>query len=117
MSATKTNDAFWWSLFGAGGTLTALLLPAHILLFGIAIPLGMVAAPEYEGFLDLVRHPLARIYFFVLISLSLMHWAHRFRFLMDDLFHIENWKMAVATGCYGLAVAGTLLAAYLVLSL
>ena len=36
-----------WLLFSAGGVVAALVLPVLLVLFGVAIPLGWVAAPDY----------------------------------------------------------------------
>ena len=56
----KGITPFWWSLFGAGGTVSALLFPIHILLIGLAIPLKWVDAPDYETLHNLVTYPLTR---------------------------------------------------------
>ena len=97
----KSNEPIWWSLFSAGGVVAALLIPIHILLFGIAGPLGMLPADtlEFSRMQALLAHPLTRLYCFVLISLPLFHWAHRFRFTLVDL------------GLHGAAIAGTIVAA------
>ena len=108
----KGITPFWWSLFGAGGTVSALLFPIHILLIGLAIPLGWVDAPDYETLHGLVTHPLTRLYLFVLISLPLFHWAHRFRYTLYDLFQLKTGTQLIAVACYGAALIGTFTAAY-----
>ncbi len=114
---TKSNEAFWWLLFGGGGTVAAFLAPLHILLTGIAAPAGWVGqAFEYNRALALVSHPVTRLYLFVLISLPLFHWAHRFRFTVIDL-GLRGGQRAVAVICYGSAIIGTLLAAVVLLRL
>ncbi|MGH2399043.1 MAG: hypothetical protein ACRDF6_04290, partial [bacterium] len=40
MSAKRTTEPLWWLLFAAGGTVAAFLLPAQVLLTGLAAPLG-----------------------------------------------------------------------------
>jgi len=117
MPSKRTNDPFWWTLFGAGGTISAFLIPVHILLFGIAIPLGWFAAPDYHNMLELASHPISRIYLFVLISLSLFHWAHRFRYTLYDGLMLKHLETYIFTFCYGVAILGTLLAGYLVITL
>jgi len=108
----KSNEPFWWSLFSAGGVVAALLIPIHILLFGIAGPLGMLPADalEFSRMQALLAHPLTRLYCFVLISLPLFHWAHRFRFTLVDL-GLHGAAMLIAVLCYGAAIAGTIVAA------
>ena len=108
----KSNEPIWWSLFSAGGVVAAFLVPIHILLTGIAWPLGMV--PEntlgYARIESLLSHPLTRLYCFILISLPLFHWAHRFRFTLMDL-GLKNMHTLLSVLCYGLAIAGTVVTA------
>jgi len=108
----KSNEPFWWSLFSAGGVVAALLVPIHILLIGIAWPLGVLPADalEFSRMQALLAHPLTRLYCFVLISLPLFHWAHRFRFTLADL-GLHGAAMLIAVLCYGAAIAGTIVAA------
>src|SRR2546425_124848 len=101
---------FLWTLFSTGGTVAALLYPVHFFLTGLAIPMGWVRDPGYGALHALVLHPLTRLYLFVLVSLPLFHWAHRFRFTLVDL-GLNRGRRLVAVVCYGAAVAGTILAA------
>jgi succinate dehydrogenase subunit D len=103
---------FLWLLFSAGGTVAALLYPIHLFLFGLAFPLGWLAAPGYARLYALVAHPLARLYLFVLISLPLFHWAHRFRYTLYDGLQLKHLTALIAVLCYGAAVIGSVLAAY-----
>jgi len=107
----KSNEPFWWALFGAGGMVAALFLPATVLVTGIGVPVGSVTEDHLRS---LLSNPLVRLYLFVLISLSLFHWAHRFRFTLVDL-GLQAARGAVAWLCYGSAVLGTVLAALLAL--
>jgi len=113
MSSKKNNDPFWWTLFGAGGTLSAFFLPAHIALMGLAIPLGVVSSPDYDSLLQLVQHPLSRIYLFALISLSFFHWAHRFRYTLYDGLKLKHLEIYIVIFCYGSAIAATIITAIL----
>jgi fumarate reductase subunit D len=114
MSKKRTNDPFWWTLFGAGGTFSAFFIPVHVLLFGIAFPLGWIDAPGYESLLELVQHPVSRIYLFALISLSLFHWAHRFRYTLYDGLMLKHLEIYIVIFCYGAAIIGTVIAGMLV---
>jgi len=109
----QSNEAFFWVLFSAGGVVAALLIPVQLFLFALAIPLGWVQPPTYEHLMSLVRMPLVRIYLFVLCSLSLFHWAHRFRFTLYDGLRVKHLNEIIFTLCYGGAVVGTIIAAYL----
>ncbi len=102
----KSNEPFVGSLFSAGGVVAALLVPVHILLLGILVPLGVVGSLDYDKLVNLVQHPLTKVYLFVLISLPLFHWAHRFRFTLVDL-GLKKLEFLIAFVCYAAAVIGT----------
>ena len=108
----KSNEPFWWALFGAGGVISALLMPALLFIFGIAIPIGWIAEPGYEKMLAFIALPITRIILLALVSLSLLHWAHRFRFTLYDGLQVKHLNELIATLCYGGAVFGTLVAIY-----
>ena len=103
-----------WMLFGAGGVLSAMLMPSLLLLFGIAFPLGWLSAPDYGRVQSVLGHPLVRLAIFVVCSLSLFHWAHRFRHTLYDGLQIKHLNEVIALLCYGTAIAGTGIAAYLI---
>jgi fumarate reductase subunit D len=101
-----------WALFSAGGTIAALLFPMHLFLSGLAFPLGWLHAPSYDVLHSLVTHPLARLYLFVVISLPLFHWAHRFRYTLYDGLQIKHLTLLIVVLCYGTALVGSAMAAY-----
>ena len=109
----RSNEPFLWLLFSAGGVVSALLMPIHLLLFGLAFPLGWLDAPAQERLFELLRHPLTRVYLLVLCSLPLFHWAHRFRFTLYDGLQIKHLNELIDVFCYGGAVVGTAVAGYL----
>ncbi len=108
----RTIEPFWWALFGAGGVVSALCIPALLFLFGIAVPLGWVRLPPYDHLLALVQSVAARLFLFGLISLSLFHWAHRFRFTLYDGLQLKHLNELIAVLCYGTAIVVTALTAY-----
>ena len=113
MSAKKSNDPFFWSLFGAGGALSALLIPVFLFLVGIATPVGWVEGPAYETTQMVMLHPLVRIAAFFLVSLSLFHWAHRFRFTLYDGLQLKHLFNLIAVICYGGALVGSTITGYI----
>ena len=113
MSVKKSNDPFFWTLFGAGGALSALLIPAFLFLVGIATPLGWVEGPAYVSVKMVLLHPLARIVAFFLVSLSLFHWAHRFRFTLYDGLQLKHLFQLIAVICYGGALLGSVVTGYI----
>jgi fumarate reductase subunit D len=102
-----------WMLFSAGGVVAALLLPALALLFAVAFPLGVLSPPGQVELLGLISHPLVRIGLFVVSALSLIHWAHRFRYTLYDGLQIKHLNEVINLVCYGGAVAGSVWAGYL----
>ena len=109
----RSNEPLLWSLFSSGGMIAALIFPILLFLFGLAFPLGWIEAPSYASLLALVRHPITRLVLFGLCSLPLFHGAHRFRFTLYDGLQIKHLNELIAVFCYGGAIAGTILAAYL----
>lgn len=110
----RTAEPFVWLLFSGGGVIAALTLPALLVLFALALPLGW-AAPEHAGLLALLRNPLVRLGLLAICAMSLVHAAHRLRFTLRDGLQLRRYDAAVATACYGGALAGSVAAAYLLL--
>jgi len=106
-----------WTLFSAGGTLAAMLFPIHLVLTGLAFPLGLAEPPSYEAMRRLLDNPLVRIYFLVIIALPLFHWAHRFRYTLYDGLQLKHLFALVAVLCYGAALLGSAAAAYVLWTL
>jgi fumarate reductase subunit D len=111
--AKSSNEAFWWSLFSAGGMVAALLVPVHIVVNGIAEPLGWVSVDHLRA---LVSHPLTKLYLFVLFSLPFFHCAHRVRHTLYDT-GLRGYQTPIAVLCYGAAIIGTVAAEAILLSI
>lgn len=109
----RETEPIFWTLFSAGGVVAALFLPVQLFIFGIAVPLGWMHAPTYSGLLPLLHSPITRLYLFVLCSLPLFHFAHRFRYTLYDGLQIKHLNEVVFAGCYGIAIMGTAVGAYL----
>ena len=99
-------------MFGGGGMLAALFLPAVVFLLWIAVPLGWVEGPPYHRVLHFVGNPLVRLLLLGFITLSLFHWAHRFRYVLYDGLQLYHLNQLIAIITYGIATSLTLLAAY-----
>lgn len=108
-----TPEPFVWLLFSAGGVVAALVLPVLLVLFGVAIPLGWVTAPDHAHLLALLRNPLTRLAMVGICALTLVHAAHRLRFTVEHALRLGRYDAIIATVCYGGALAGTAAAAYL----
>lgn len=100
-----SNKPIVWGPFAAGGTVTAFLTPALILLTLLA---ALGHAPDlfaYDRLLALASHWLAKIAIAGIVFLSLWSAAHRLRITCYDLG--VRADTLVATIVYGGALAGT----------
>ena len=64
--------------------------------------------------LGVLTNPLAGSCCSRSVVLSLFHWAHRFRHTLYDGLQIKHLNEVIALLSYGLAVVGTVAAAYLI---
>ena len=83
-------EPLWWSLFGLGGMIAAFILPVHLFLHGIAIPMGWVSPDllSYERMMSVLSSPygiIVKLFLFSIISFPLFHAAHRIRLTIEDL--------------------------------
>ena len=104
----RSNEAFWWSLFSAGGVMSALFVPAFILATGLVVPfLAADHGPTtYARLLRAVSWWPVRVVLFVVIFLSFFHCAHRIRHLLG-MAGLEAARTSLSVVCYGGALAGT----------
>ncbi|OSC41245.1 fumarate reductase subunit FrdD [Mycobacterium decipiens] len=100
-------EPFLWLLFSAGGMATALAVPALLFLFGLAFPLGWLAAPDHAHLLTMVRNPIIKLGLLGLVVLALFHAAHRFRFVLEHGLQLGRFDRVIAMCCYGTAVLGS----------
>ena len=101
----KSNEPLVWAPFFAGAGLSALLMPALIVIMLIA----SYGGPQALDLRGLINHWYVRVILFILISLSLFHALHRIRFILVDL-GLKAAHGLVAALCYSLAVIGALVA-------
>ena len=102
-----------WLLFSAGGVMAAMMIPILLVLFGLAFPLGWLPAPAHAHLFSVLGHPLTLLILFLLCMLSLLHCAHRFRYTLYDGLQIKHLNEIINLFCYGGAIAGSIVAAYL----
>ena len=101
----RSNKPIVWGPFAAGGTLTAFLTPALMLLTLLA---ALGHAPDllaYGRMHALAGHWLAKLAFAGVVFLSLWSAAHRLRITCYDLG--VRADTLVATVVYAIALAGT----------
>ena len=90
-------------------------LPILLVLFGLAIPLGLVQ-PDYNHLHAVASHWLTRLVLLGLVVLMLFHSAHRFRYTLHDGLQLR-WEVPIAVLCYGGALLGSAAALVIVLTL
>ena len=107
------TEPFWWGMFSVGGVVAALLIPVHVFLIGLAVPLGLIdrSLLEYGRMKSLLANPLVKIYLFVLIVLPLFHAAHRIRFSLHEM-GIRKLLLRLDVLCYGGALLCTAVSLY-----
>jgi fumarate reductase subunit D len=114
----RSHEPVFWSLFGAGGMLSALVAPILILITGILVPVGAWMPPQaldYSRVLGFAQHWFGKLLLLAVISLFLFHAVHRiYKGLHDIGVHAGTGAMVAA---YGSALIGTLIAAYLLLAI
>jgi fumarate reductase subunit D len=101
-----------WLLFSGGGVLAAVFLPVLLLLFGLAFPLGWITPPDHGHLLAVASHPLTLLFLLVLLPMSLIHSAHRFRYTVQHGLLPGQAKKPIAALCYGGAVVGAVASVY-----
>ncbi len=111
---SKSNEAFWWSLFSAGGVMSALFIPVIILVTGFLLPTtdSARAVEHYEHVSSIVGWWPVSIVLLGVISLSMFHCVHRIRHVLMD-FGLRRFDLMLMIICYGGAFSGTLATAYL----
>ena len=107
----RSNEPIFWLLFGAGGVLSALVAPILILITGIIGPTGPwmpASALAYARVHGFAQHWFGKLLLLVVISLFLFHAVHR-------IYHGLHAGTGAKVAAYGSALAGTLIAACLLL--
>ena len=107
----RSNQPVYWALFGAGGMMSALFGAGLAFMTGIAIPEGIgpgAALSDYDRALAVVHSLPGRLFLFAVVTLFLWHAAHRVHHTLPD-FGLRQGTLAWL-GCYGVALAGTLVA-------
>jgi len=108
----RTPEPYLWLLFSGGGVVAALVLPVLVLLFGVLMPLGVVDWPTAEHLRELLGNVIVRVALAAVVVLCLFHAAHRIRFTSEELLGIARFDLVIAVICYGGAVAGGIVAAF-----
>ena len=114
----RSHEPVFWSLFGAGGMLSALCGFALVFVTGVGVPLGWIVAPELMNFATLqafATHGIGKLVIFAVIALFLWHAMLRILLLLHD-FGLGGGFVTRLVG-NGLALLATLFAAWLLLGI
>jgi fumarate reductase subunit D len=111
-STRRAAEPFLWLLFSAGGVAAALAVPALLFLFGVAVPLGWIGAPDHAHLLAVLTHPVTRLALLALCALALVHAAHRLRHTVMDGLKLRRFATPITLLSYGAAAAAAAVAAY-----
>ncbi len=109
----RSNKPLVWSLFAAGGTVSAFVLPALVLITLMASYGHAPASLSYEDMRTFAGGWRGKLVVFGVITLCLWHAAHRLRTALHGLGLRADTAVAVVG--YGIAAAGTLLSVYYLL--
>lgn len=108
----RSNKPIFWSLFGAGGMLSALIGPMLVFITGIAVPLGLILDKEtmsYERTLAFAQSGFGKLALLAVIGLFLFHGCHRMYHCLHDFgIHVGPGRKALF---HGFAFAGSVTAA------
>jgi fumarate reductase subunit D len=114
----RSNAPIFWSLFGAGGMLSALFGPVLVFITGIAVPLGLLlpaGTMSYPKMLAFAQNFIGKGFIFAVIALFLWFAAHRIYHSLHEI-GIHPGLLAKLL-CYGSAFVSTVIAAYVLLGL
>ncbi|OGI61841.1 MAG: fumarate reductase [Candidatus Muproteobacteria bacterium RBG_16_60_9] len=105
----RSNKPIFWSLFGAGGMLSALIGAMLIFITGLGIPLGIGLPQEamtYSQVLALAQNFFGKVAILAVISLFLFHGCHRLYHGLHDLgVHVGP---GIKAAFHGFAALGSL---------
>jgi len=109
------KKALVWGLFAAGGTVTAFVYPALIVLFLLIATGNVPQGLQFEQFHAFAASWIGKAGLFVVLFLSVWHAAHRLRVVAHD-FGIRKDAM-IANVVYTVAAIATVLTAYYLITI
>ncbi|MGL6072378.1 fumarate reductase subunit FrdD [Craterilacuibacter sp.] len=116
-SLKRSHEPVFWLLFGAGGMLSALIGAMLVLITCFAVALGILPADtfSYARMLAFAQHFIGKAFIFAVVALFFWHAVHRIFHSLHDVGIHAGLKARLL--CYGTAAAGTLLAAWALVSI
>ena len=112
----RSPEPFLWLLFSAGGVVAALLIPVLLFLFGLAIPLGWLTAPDHEHLLAVLRPSRSPGWSSSESAYCRCSTGRSGSGTPSTTDCSSRVQRLIIVICYGGAVAGSIISAYLLLS-
>jgi fumarate reductase subunit D len=100
----RSSEPFYWSLFSAGGVITALLAPVLIIVVGFLVPGEQVA---FHRLHEIVTNPVGRLVVFGLAFFTFFFSAHRLRHTLAEV-GLKRFARPITLICNLAALAGTI---------
>jgi fumarate reductase subunit D len=117
MNLIHKLEPLWWMIFGAGGYIAALFLPALLLGVCLIAPLGgLEQGLAWARIHALAASPAGKIFSIAVLVLTFWHCAHHMRHLILDMLG-HGAAAAGAYLSYALALAATVATVVIVGSL
>ena len=109
---SKSNEPVLWLLFSAGGMISAMVFPILLIITGVILPFELAGEVTFERIHNAVKNPVVKLVLVFVIALAFFHGAHRFRFTLIDI-GLKPISFLVSLLCYGGAITGTIVAAFI----
>src|SRR6516162_2952204 len=100
----RSSEPFYWSLFSAGGTITALLAPVLIIVVGFLVPGDQVS---FHRLHQIFTNPFGRLVVFGLAFFTFFMCAHRLRHTLTEV-GLKQYSVPITLTCNLAALAGTI---------
>jgi fumarate reductase subunit D len=100
----QSSEPFYWSLFSAGGVITALLAPVLIVVVGFLVPGNHVA---FQRLHEIFTNPVGRLVVFGLAFFTFFFAAHRVRHTLAEV-GLKRFEGPITVACNLAALAGTI---------
>jgi fumarate reductase subunit D len=99
----RSTEPLYWSIFSAGGVITALLAPVLIIVVGFLVPGGQVS---FHRLHQIFTNPFGRLVVFGLAFFTFFLCAHRLRHTLTEV-GLKQYSTPITAICNLAALAGT----------
>jgi fumarate reductase subunit D len=100
----RSSEPFYWSLFSAGGVISALLAPVLIIVVGFLVPGNEVS---FHRLHEVFTNPFGRLALFGLAFFTFFLCAHRLRHTLTEV-GLKHYATPITVTCNLAALAGAI---------